>query len=84
MRRYVARQRAWLHVERLPAYAPDLNPVEQICGNVKGRDLANLCPTGILAPRRPLRCGFARIRRQPDLAVSFLRHVTITIIYETH
>jgi len=67
------------HVERLPAYAPDLNPVEQIWGNVKGRDLANLCPTEILALRRPLRCGFARIRRHPDLAVGFLRHAGLTL-----
>jgi transposase len=79
MTRYVARQRAWLHVERLPAYAPDLNPVEQIWGNVKGRDLANLCPTEILALRRPLRCSFARIRRHPDLAVGFLRHAGLTL-----
>jgi len=79
MQRYVARQRAWLHVERLPAYAPDLNPVEQIWGNVKGRDLANLCPTEILALRRPLRGGFARIRRHPDLAVGFLRHAGLNL-----
>jgi transposase len=79
MQRYVARQRAWLHVERLPAYAPDLNPVEQIWGNVKGRDLANLCPTEILALRRPLRGGFARIRRRPDLAVGFLRHAGLSL-----
>src|SRR5216683_4151932 len=67
------------HVERLPAYAPDLNPVEQIWGNVKGRDLANLCPTEILALRRPLRGGFARIRRHPDLAVGFLRHAGLNL-----
>ncbi len=30
-------------VERLPAYAPDLNPVEQVWGNLKGSELANLC-----------------------------------------
>ena len=79
MQRYVARQRAWLHVERLPAYAPDLNPVEQIWGNVKGRDLANRCPTEILALRRPLRGGFARIRRHPDLALGFLRHAGLSL-----
>jgi transposase len=79
MRTYLARQRAWLHVERLPAYAPDLNPVEQLWGNVKGGDLANLCPTEILALRRPLHGGFARIRRHPDLAFSFLRHAGLTL-----
>jgi len=28
MRTYLAAQRAWLQVEQLPGYAPDLNPVE--------------------------------------------------------
>jgi hypothetical protein len=45
----------------------------------EGRDLANLCPTEILALRRPLRCGFARIRRHPDLAVGFLRHAGLSL-----
>ena len=79
MTRYLARHRAWLHVERLPGYAPDLNPVEQIWGNVKGRELANVCPTEILALRRPLRCGFARICRHPDLAFHFLQHAGLTL-----
>ncbi len=40
MQGYLAHQRGWLHVERLPGYAPDLNPIEQVWGNVKGRELA--------------------------------------------
>jgi transposase len=74
MRQYLARARTWLTVEPLPGYAPDLNPVEQIWGNIKGRELANLCPADILALRAPLRAGFHRIRRQSTLAFSFLRH----------
>jgi transposase len=74
MTQYLVRQRQWLHIERLPAYAPDLNPVEQVWGNIKTRDVANLCPTDILALRRPLRRGCGRVRSQPTLAFSFLRH----------
>jgi transposase len=74
MDRYLAHQRAWLTIERLPGYAPELNPVEQIWGNLKNRELANLCPVDVLGLRRPLRVGFARIRHQPSLAVAFLRH----------
>jgi transposase len=74
MRAYLARHRAWLTVERLPGYAPDLNPVEQIWGNLKRRELANLCPVDLLALRRPLRAGFARIRQHPSLADAFLQH----------
>ena len=71
---YLRRQRAWLTVERLPAYAPDLNPVEQVWGNVKTRDLANVCAPDLPSLRRPLRRGFARIRCHPDLALAFLDH----------
>lgn len=74
MLEYLARARTWLTVERLPGYAPELNPVEQIWGNLKGRELANLCPLDILAFRRPLRAGFRRIRRHAALAFGFLRH----------
>ena len=74
MQQYLARARTWLTVERLPGYAPELNPVEQIWGNIKGHELANLCPADILALRRPLRAGFARIRRRSSLAFAFLRH----------
>jgi transposase len=37
----------WLHVEWLPPYAPDLNPVEAIWGNTKCSDLANFVPDDI-------------------------------------
>ena len=42
MRSFLATQRDWLVVERLPGYAPDLNPVEQVWSNLKGNELANL------------------------------------------
>jgi putative transposase len=74
MRQYLTSARAWLTVEPSPGYAPELNPVEQIWGNIKGRELANLCPVDILALRAPLRAGFARIRRQSTLSFGFLRH----------
>ena len=70
----LATQRAWLTVERLPAYAPELNPIEQLWGNVKTRELANVCAPDLAALRPPLRAGFARVRRQPQLAFAFLRH----------
>ncbi len=74
MAAYLARQRAWLTVEPLPGYAPDLNPIEQVWGNVKTRELANVCAPDLAALRPPLRAGFARVRRQPQLAFAFLRH----------
>ena len=37
MKAFVASQRSWLVVERLPGYAHDLNPVEMIWGNLKSQ-----------------------------------------------
>jgi putative transposase len=74
MQAYVARQRAWLTLEPLPAYAPELNPLEQVWGNVKGHELANYCAPDLAALRRPLRSDFARVRSTPNLAFAFLHH----------
>src|SRR5437016_2587439 len=71
--------RPWLHVERLPGYAPELNPIEQVWGNVKARELANVCASKLTALRRPLHNGFARVRRQSDLAFAFLRHTGLSL-----
>ena len=57
-----------------PANSPDLNPIEQVWGNVKTRELANVCAADLAALRPPLRAGFARVRRQPQLAFAFLHH----------
>ena len=46
MRDWIRSQRSWLVVERLPAYAPDLNPVEA-CGRASR---PSSWPT---SPRRP-------------------------------
>jgi transposase len=71
---YLARQRHWLTAERLPGYAPDLNPVESIFGNVKGRELANHCGPALATLAQALRAGLSRVRRRPHLAHAFVHH----------
>src|SRR5205814_9299408 len=44
MKAWLVSQRHWLHVEALPGYAHDLNPMELVWGNLKATELANLCP----------------------------------------
>jgi DDE superfamily endonuclease len=73
MRAYLARQRHWLTAERLPGYAPDLNPVESVFGNVKGRELANHGGPALATLAAALRTGLGRVRRRPHLAHAFLR-----------
>jgi transposase len=74
MQRFLRRQRKWLVVERLPAYAPDLNPVEQIWGNLKNTELANLCLDTIGEAEKIVDQGLWRIGNETKLAFAFLRH----------
>ena len=60
-------------MELLPGYSPDLNPVEDLWGNVKGQELANRCVDGLAGAEAALRSGLKRVRRS-KLPFSFLRH----------
>ncbi len=61
MKAYIASQRHWLVVERLPADGHDLNPVELIWGNLKASELANLCPDTIGEAAAAADAGLCRI-----------------------
>lgn len=79
MQRFLREQRKWLVVERLPAYAPDLNPVEQVWGNLKNTELANLCPNTIEDAQEMVDQGLCRIGGEAKLAFAFLRHCGLTL-----
>lgn len=74
MKQFIAAQCHWLVVEPLPPYAYDLNPVEQVWGNLKGTELANLCPDTIDDAAHVVDEGLCRIGSDPDLCFAFLRH----------
>ncbi|RZL77588.1 MAG: IS630 family transposase, partial [Rhodococcus sp. (in: high G+C Gram-positive bacteria)] len=79
MTAWLATQRDWLHVERLPAYAPELNPIEQVWGNMKSTELANLCPDILDEVRIATETGLARIGSNYDLCHSFLDHTGLSL-----
>jgi transposase len=62
-----------LHLERLPAYAPELNPDEGLWQQLKGVELRNLCCLHLPHLRRELRDAVKRVRRKPRLITSFFR-----------
>ena len=64
---YLRRQRHWVREERLPGYAPELNPVESVWENVKGQEMANLCAESLAAAGAECRQGLNRVRRQEAL-----------------
>ncbi len=43
---WIADQKRWIQTEYLPAYAPELNPVEYLWGYWKQHELPNVCPRG--------------------------------------
>jgi transposase len=79
MKAWIARQRSWLLVEPLPGYAPDLNPVELLWGNVKGVELANLCPDTIDQARQAAEAGLDRAGTDYQLCFNFLEHTGLSL-----
>jgi transposase len=73
MRDWIRTQRSWLVVERLPAYAPELNPVEGLWASLKGVELANLAGDTLDDVVAAAERGIQRIRSTHWLAFSFLR-----------
>lgn len=65
-------------IEELPAYAPQLNPEEYCHGNVKQR-LKNARPASKQEIRSMLDRGFARLRRRPDLLLSFFHTAGLSV-----
>jgi hypothetical protein len=79
MRDWIRRQRSWLVVERLPAYAPELNPVEGLWSCLKAVELANLASPTLAEVIDQAYRGIERVRRTPHLAYSFLRHTGLSV-----
>ena len=66
-------------MERLPAYAPDLNPVEALWSNLKGQELANLACDTLGEVIQATRQGIERVRRAWWLPYSFLRRAGLPV-----
>ena len=79
MQTFLGGQRHWLVIERLPPYGHELNPVEQVWGNVKGRELANLCPDAIEDAAASADSGLSRVGGDLALCVAFLKHCGLSL-----
>jgi DDE superfamily endonuclease len=60
MQAFIASQHGWLVVERLPGYAPELNPVEGLWANLKDQEFANYAADTLQDSRT--------LRRRPVMA----------------
>jgi hypothetical protein len=79
MRAWLGTQRSWLVVERLPAYAPELNPVEGLWSWLKGTLLANLVFPTLREVAEQAELGIEHAPQTPHLAYSFLRRTGLSV-----
>ncbi|MGQ9492645.1 MAG: transposase [Anaerolineae bacterium] len=64
----------WFEVEWLPAYAPDLNPVEMVWNHSKYGDLANLIPEDVDDLHQAVATSLENTGPQTQLMRSFSRY----------
>ena len=71
VREFVAASGGRIALEYLPAYAPELNPVEYIWGYWKHHELPNFCPRDFARLSYHARRALKRMRRRPTLLMAF-------------
>ena len=76
--RHLIAARDWLHVIRLPAYAPDLNPTEAVWSHLK-RSIGNLAVHGADHLQAIIKNRLKSIQYRPDLIDGFLAHAGLTL-----
>jgi transposase len=62
-----------IHLEALPPYAPELNPIEWLWGHCKEVELRNLACLDLEQLHMELHLALGRIREKPRLASSFFK-----------
>lgn len=62
-----------MHLERLPAYAPELNPAEGLWEQLKGVELRHVCCFNLPHLRHELRDAVKRVRRKPHVLHGFFQ-----------
>ena len=74
---FVASQNGRIHMEYLPAYAPELNPTEYIWGHCKHHKLANACPKDFAQLKLGARGALRNMRRRPTLITAFWKQASL-------
>ena len=77
VKEFVTDQRGRIWLERLPAYAPELNPVEYIWGYWKKHELPNFCPKDYYQLSTEARRALGRMRRRKTLDAAFWKQAEL-------
>ncbi len=67
-----------IHLEYLPAYAPELNPVEYIWAYWKQHELPNVCPKTYWELSAVARRTLRLMKRRPRLIVAFWKQANLS------
>jgi len=66
--------------EKFPAYAPELNPDEQVWNNTKYGSMANFAAPNTAALRLRLHKEISRLRKRKKVLASFIRHAELQLL----
>lgn len=79
VRNYVDSLEGQIQLERLPAYAPEINPAEYAFGYAKQRELANLCVDTIEEVRAYATRRLKSMQRRPKLIRAFWQQAELAL-----
>ncbi len=76
---YLASSEPRVWAERLPGYAPELNPIKYLWGYAKGNDLANFAPKELWELIRAARTALTRVGTVTRVLCAFWIHSTLNL-----
>ena len=79
VQRFLETHRSRLTTHFFPAYAPEVNPQEQVWHQLKYVELRNVCPTTAEELIAETRAGMERIRHQSELFPAFFEHAGLPL-----
>lgn len=77
VRDYVDSLDGAIQLERLPAYAPELNPVEYVWGYLKTHELSNFCARDFAQLTHTARRRLRSMQRRPILVAAFWKQAEL-------
>jgi len=79
VREYVESQDGAIQLERLPAYAPELNPVEYVWSYLKRHEVVHFCPADFAELTTVARRRLASMQRRSNLVTAFWKQADLAL-----
>ena len=79
VKQFLYDERKRLYTRRFPAYAPELNPDEQIWNVLKYQELSNWCPDKIAEMKARVNGAMGRLKRSPERIRNAMMHSALPL-----